>query len=200
MADILERISNPLARSATSALMGASAAAILTGGLLGLTAIEDRSDTVITAFEDLSVHRLGTYAAVAGAIAGGAFGGIVVKPTAARKMSTAVSVPKARPGFHEWTDWRSFVVVNKVPESKEITSFYLKPQDGQPIPDFAPGQFLTIKLDIPDRPRPVIRTYSLSDYAESPDYYRLSIKREGPPKGKDVPPGIASNFMHDQIQ
>ncbi|MEO0377860.1 MAG: 2Fe-2S iron-sulfur cluster-binding protein, partial [Cyanobacteria bacterium P01_A01_bin.17] len=52
---------------------------------------------------------------------------------------------------------------------------------------------------IPGQPRPVIRTYSLSDYAQTPKYYRLSIKREPAPKDLDVPPGLASNFMHDQV-
>ncbi|HHP7244089.1 MAG TPA: 2Fe-2S iron-sulfur cluster-binding protein [Elainellaceae cyanobacterium] len=48
--------------------------------------------------------------------------------------------------------------------------------------------------------RPVIRTYSLSDYVEPVEHYRLSIKRELPPKGLDVPPGVSSNFMHDHVQ
>ncbi|MEL6930480.1 MAG: 2Fe-2S iron-sulfur cluster-binding protein [Cyanobacteria bacterium J06600_6] len=88
----------------------------------------------------------------------------------------------------------------KEAESEEITSFYFQPVDGKPIANFKPGQYLTIKLDIPDHDRPVIRTYSLSDYPESQDYYRLSIKREPAPKNLDVPPGIASNFMHDYIE
>jgi hypothetical protein len=98
-----------------------------------------------------------------------------------------------------WIDWRNFVVVRKVKESEEITSFYLKPEDGQPIPTFQPGQFLTIRLNIPGQARPVIRTYSLSDYTPDDEYYRLSIKREPAPKGADVPPGLASNFMHNHV-
>ncbi|HEY9650772.1 MAG TPA: FAD-binding oxidoreductase [Coleofasciculaceae cyanobacterium] len=63
-----------------------------------------------------------------------------------------------------------------------------------------PGQFLTIKLDIPGQNKPVIRTYSLSDYPDPCNNYRLSIKREPAPKGLDVLPGVASNFIHDRIQ
>ena len=99
-----------------------------------------------------------------------------------------------------WTDWRHFVVVRKVKESEEITSFYLEPQDQGTLPAFQPGQFLTIKLEIPGQPKPIIRTYSLSDYPEPLRYYRLSIKREPMPTGLDVMPGIASNFMHDEVQ
>ena len=99
-----------------------------------------------------------------------------------------------------WRDWRNFVVIRKVKESEEITSFYLQPEDNKTIHNFLPGQFLTIKLDIPGQNKPVIRTYSLSDYPEPLDYYRLSIKREAAPQGLDVMPGLASNFLHDQIK
>jgi uncharacterized protein len=87
-----------------------------------------------------------------------------------------------------------------VKESGEITSFYLKPEDGDEIPSFQPGQFLTIKLEIPGQAKPVLRTYSLSDYPEPCDTYRLSIKREPAPRDLDVPPGLSSNFMHDRVQ
>jgi uncharacterized protein len=99
-----------------------------------------------------------------------------------------------------WHDWRKFIVMRKVTESDNITSFYLYPEDNDSIPAFMPGQFLTIKLDLPERTEPLIRTYSLSDYHQSPLYYRLSIKRELAPVDTDLPPGIASNFMHDRIQ
>jgi uncharacterized protein len=99
----------------------------------------------------------------------------------------------------EWTDWRKFIVMGKVKESDGITSFYLHPEDNGSIPDFSPGQFLTIKLDIPGQSKLIIRTYSLSDYQRSSMNYRLSIKREPAPKDLNVSPGIASNFMHDNI-
>jgi uncharacterized protein len=100
---------------------------------------------------------------------------------------------------NRWTDWRKFIVMRKVKESDGITSFYLQPEDDGAIPDFSPGQFLTLKLDIPGQLKPVIRTYSLSDYDRSPINYRLSIKRELAPADLNVSPGIASNFMHDSI-
>lgn len=187
MVDILERIPNLIARSATAAIMGASAATILTGGLLGLSKMESRT-----------VHKSSLYAGFAAAGIG-AIWGATVSPSRAESRSEAAKDAKGVEAPQRWTDWRKFVVFRKVIESKEITSFHLKPQDQQPISNFQPGQFLTIKLDIPEQSRPVIRTYSLSDYAVTPDYYRLSIKREGAPKDKEVPPGIASNFMHDHI-
>ena len=34
------------------------------------------------------------------------------------------------------------------PESETITSFYLVPEDGESLPQFLPGQFLTIALSM----------------------------------------------------
>ncbi|MEM0981098.1 MAG: 2Fe-2S iron-sulfur cluster-binding protein [Cyanobacteria bacterium P01_H01_bin.58] len=186
MADVLDRFQNPLARGCAAALIGASAASIVSGGLLGLTLLEDRW-----------VHRISTYAALAGAGVGAVLGIAAIRPVQRKSARTEIEAP---PATDEWKSWRNFEVVRKVEESREITSFYLKPQESMDLPSFQPGQFLTIKLNIPEQSRPVIRTYSLSDYQAQPDYYRLSIKREGPPKGQEVPPGVASSFMHDQIQ
>lgn len=102
-----------------------------------------------------------------------------------------------------WSSWREFVVSHKQRESEEITSFHLRPRDSDPLPAFRPGQFLTIELSIPGQTRSVLRTYSLSDYpsgSSTPDHYRLSIKREPPPPGLEVPAGLASNHLHDHVE
>jgi MOSC domain-containing protein YiiM/ferredoxin-NADP reductase len=94
---------------------------------------------------------------------------------------------------------RTLIVDRKEPESETITSFYLIPEDGKPLPPFLPGQFLPLKLDIPGQYQPVVRTYTLSD---SPirNYYRLTIKKEpAPPDRPDLYPGVASTYFHDQV-
>jgi len=96
-----------------------------------------------------------------------------------------------------WKGFRTFVVDRKVPESETITSFYLVPEDGEPLPVYMPGQFLTFKLTIPGQTRPVIRTYSLSDSPGHPDYYRVTIKRE--PLPEDPSAVSASNHFHAQV-
>lgn len=101
-----------------------------------------------------------------------------------------------------WQGWRRFVVRRKHVESAEITSFEFCPVDGGPLPRYRAGQFLTLQLQIPDQDKPVVRTYSLSDWLESdgaPDHYRISVKREPAPPGVDVPPGLASTFLHEQV-
>ena len=99
-----------------------------------------------------------------------------------------------------WNGFRKFRIVSKVKETYDITSFYLAPHDGRPLPGFSPGQYLTFQLNPPDNPQPVIRCYSLSDSPYHPDRYRVSIKRVPPPKKQpDVPPGLASNYFHDSL-
>ena len=115
------------------------------------------------------------------------------KGSFAERLAKAETSTEGRKGL------RSFVVERKEPESGTITSFYLAPADGAPLPGFLPGQFLTLELDIPGQPGPLIRTYSLSDSPNS-EYYRLSIKREpAPANAPDAPAGLSSNYFHDQV-
>ena len=102
-----------------------------------------------------------------------------------------------------WTGFRAFRVDRKLAEdvSQSICSFYLVPEDLQPLLPFLPGQFLTFRLDVPTLAggtEQIIRCYSLSD-APRPDYYRVSIKRAPSPAGGDLPAGRSSNFFHDQV-
>ena len=88
-----------------------------------------------------------------------------------------------------WRGARAFTVVQKVPESAEITSFTLTPQDGGALIDFAPGQYLGLRLQVGGQS--IRRNYSLS---AAPDgrALRISVKRE--------PGGVASNHLHDAVQ
>ena len=99
-----------------------------------------------------------------------------------------------------WEGFRTFVVDRKAPESDTITSFYLRPKDRKPLAPHRPGQFLSFRLDIPGQPQPVTRTYTISD-APHESYYRVSIKREPAPADQpQVPPGLSSNYFHDQVE
>lgn len=97
---------------------------------------------------------------------------------------------------HGWTGFKPFKVIRKQPESNEITSFYLSPEDGEPLASRLAGQYITLRVKLPDG-RQMMRNYSLSDSADTP-YYRISIKREGPASA-EAPAGVVSNYMHDQI-
>lgn len=95
-----------------------------------------------------------------------------------------------------WTDWRDFRIARKVRESAEITSFYLAPVDGEPLPTFLPGQYISIQADVPDLEFKQARQYSLSD-APNPAHYRISVKREDGAAADDrAHPGYVSNVLH----
>lgn len=100
----------------------------------------------------------------------------------------------AQPGG--WNGYRSFRVDRKVVESDVVTSLYLKPVDGGPIAAFKPGQYVTVRVDHPTTPTSP-RNYSLSD-RPGRDYYRISVKREAGLTA-DVPGGLISNYLHDDI-
>lgn len=96
-----------------------------------------------------------------------------------------------------WSGWRPFIVQRKVQESQEITSFYLYPGDGGKVADFLPGQYLTLRLYVPELKVLQPRQYSIS-CAPNGMYYRISVKRE---KGTALQPaGFVSTLLHDQIQ
>jgi uncharacterized protein len=191
-------ISNPLLRAITAGIFLSSLVTIPTA--LAVQMAKSPKDPNVE-----SGSKLVVYASLVSTIIGSAIGlsASKRKDDESRLSDNNSSAPndlsEVEALTSAWKDWRRFIVMRKVKESDNITSFYLHPEDNGPIPEFIPGQFLTIKLDLPDRENPVIRTYSLSDYHQSPSYYRLSIKREDAPPDTSYPPGVASNFMHDRI-
>jgi uncharacterized protein len=96
-----------------------------------------------------------------------------------------------------WEGLRKFKLDRKVEEAEGVCSFYLTPHDGEPIPPFLPGQYLTFQLKIPGQPKPVTRCYSLSESPIERDYYRVTIKRTlPPPEAPQGRPGLVSSFFH----
>ncbi|KAL4902687.1 hypothetical protein BDW74DRAFT_56657 [Aspergillus multicolor] len=101
-----------------------------------------------------------------------------------------------------WTDFRDFRVAQKVPESDTITSFYLEPVDGKPLPSFLPGQYVSIQVPVPQLNHPQCRQYSLSDEPK-PTYYRISVRKDPGLDASDpsapAHPGYVSNILHDTV-
>lgn len=96
-----------------------------------------------------------------------------------------------------WDGFRGFRVERRVEESDVITSFYLIPEDGGAISSFEPGQYVSIKVDIPGEEHTQIRQYSLSD-SSGKGYYRISVKREDASQGR--PAGKVSTYLHEHVQ
>ena len=100
----------------------------------------------------------------------------------------------ARPGG--WRGWRNFVVSHKRPESEVITSFFLEPEDGLPVADFKPGQYISVVVDVPRLGLQQVRQYSLSN-APNGRWYRISVKRESGDTEHSA--GYVSNLLHDLV-
>jgi ferredoxin-NADP reductase len=103
-----------------------------------------------------------------------------------------------------WKGLRSFRVERKVLEdaAEQVCSFYLSPKDGQLLPLFLPGQFLTFQLAIEGcsyADKPLTRCYSLSD-SPNAEYFRISVKRIASPQPTSVAAGISSNYLHDYVK
>lgn len=96
-----------------------------------------------------------------------------------------------------WTGWRPFKVVKKTVESTEITSFYLYPSDGGKVVTHVPGQFISLRLFLPDLGLNQARQYSISSVPDS-SHYRISVKRE---QGFHLNTnGMISNHLHDFVK
>jgi len=92
-----------------------------------------------------------------------------------------------------WRGFKPFRVARRVQESALTVSFHLVPADGTPLPDFKPGQYVSVKTCTPGFQYEQIRQYSLSDVADG-RRYRISVRREGT---ADTPAGQVSSFLHD---
>lgn len=95
-----------------------------------------------------------------------------------------------------WEGWRDFTVVDKVRESDEIQSFYLKPNDNQVLPTFFPGQYIGLRIEQPEFTTQ--RNYTLSCSPNS-DTFRITVKKQ-PPIATGCPVGQISNFLHDKVE
>lgn len=93
---------------------------------------------------------------------------------------------ESRPGG--WRGTRRFRIDAIRQESAAIRSFLLVPQDGGPVADHAPGQYIGVRLVIDGEP--VYRHYSLSALPNGRSY-RISVKREAE--------GRASRHLHDAM-
>ena len=119
-------------------------------------------------------------------------------------------MPPATPASTSaWQGTRDFRVTARSYEDAAGSqcSFCLQPVDGQALPEFRPGQFLTFALDVMPvcsagsaAARAITRCYSLSDRPE-PTHYRVTIKRvPAPADHPEFAPGLSSNHFHDHVQ
>ncbi|KAK4071061.1 uncharacterized protein Triagg1_6428 [Trichoderma aggressivum f. europaeum] len=109
--------------------------------------------------------------------------------------------------WQHWQGWRKFRIEQKVEESDDIYSFYVVPEDGKQLPSFMPGQYVSVRVQVPGKGYLQSRQYSLSERPK-PDYYRFTVKRDRGSQTTRTPsylsnsfgtnPGVVSNMLIDQ--
>lgn len=97
--------------------------------------------------------------------------------------------------MEEKRQWFSVRVKKIEQEGNTIKSFYLFPEVDNFLPDFLPGQFITIKHRIDGCEHS--RTYTLSNAPEE-GHYRISVKAEYSTH-ENQPNGVFSIFLHEQV-
>lgn len=92
-------------------------------------------------------------------------------------------------GVAEGQVWRPMEVTERREETADTTSFVLRHADGTPTPAFRPGQYVSVRVTLPDGARQ-IRQYSLSAAPGRPQW-RITVKRvDGDPAGE------VSSWLH----
>ena len=90
-----------------------------------------------------------------------------------------------------WTGFRPLQVTAVHDETRYVRSVSLADPDGTALPEWLPGQSITLRLSADLSGPPLIRNYSLSNRPGSGEY-RISVKHE--------PHGEASGLIHTQVK
>lgn len=85
---------------------------------------------------------------------------------------------------------RELVCVAREPLARDLETFWFEAADGEPLPDYLPGQHLPISLDIKNER--IQRRYTLSASPDQPERYSISVKK--------VADGRISHWLHQQLQ
>jgi anaerobic selenocysteine-containing dehydrogenase/ferredoxin-NADP reductase len=99
-----------------------------------------------------------------------------------------------------WEDLRAFTVTRLTPEAADVTTVHFEASDGGAVPDFQPGQHITLQLNTPNEP--TLRSYSLTGCAQLQGRrgYQISVRRAMGKDARGMPQlGLGSGFIHDQL-
>jgi nitric oxide dioxygenase len=102
----------------------------------------------------------------------------------------------AAAGVADGDVWRPWTVVGRLEETLEVATFMLRPADRTPSPPFRPGQYVSVRAELPGGARQ-IRQYSLSCAPNGTDRW-ISVKRIA--GASDSPEGEVSNWLHANVR
>ncbi len=89
--------------------------------------------------------------------------------------------------------WQTMEITVRHEETPDAVSLVLRRADGSPTGPFVPGQYLSVRVELPDGAHQ-IRQYSLSS-APGLKTWRITVKREYSADGQ-VPEGEVSSWLH----
>jgi nitric oxide dioxygenase len=105
------------------------------------------------------------------------------------RLYAAASVDPAQP-------LRPYRVVRRIEETADVISLVLEPADGGDRPDIAPGQYVSVFVNLPDQSRQP-RQYTVSSTAVG-TRLQITVRRV---RGVDgAPDGRVSSFLHDHVE
>ncbi|MFI8193318.1 globin domain-containing protein [Streptomyces sp. NPDC085946] len=98
-------------------------------------------------------------------------------------------------GTPDGRTWRPMEIVERREETPDAVSFVLRRTDGAPAGPFRPGQYVSVRVELPDGARQ-IRQYSLSRAPGDPQW-RITVKRL---RGGAGPEGEVSSWLHEHAR
>ncbi|WP_316156850.1 molybdopterin-dependent oxidoreductase [Cupriavidus sp. BIC8F] len=101
-----------------------------------------------------------------------------------------------------WEGYRPFRIVALRKEADDVTAVHVEPADGGRLPDYLPGQHVTIRFFVGTGRQEVVRSYSLTGPAAVADRrgYAIAVRhaRTRLASGEAVS-GVASSFINTQL-
>jgi nitric oxide dioxygenase len=97
-------------------------------------------------------------------------------------------------GVTPQSTWRDWQVVQKTQDTEDVVTFVVKRTDDRAIRTSLPGQYVTLKLLMPDGVHQP-RQYSLTR-ADDGEHRSFAVKRV---RGDGKPDGELSNLLHDRV-
>src|SRR6185295_1811368 len=91
---------------------------------------------------------------------------------------------------------RPYRVVRRIEETADVITLVVEPADGGPLPTIAPGQYVSVFVDLPDGDRQP-RQYTVSSTAVR-TRLQITVRRVRGTNG--APDGRVSSYLHDHLE
>lgn len=101
----------------------------------------------------------------------------------------------AEKGADNGRTWREWTITDRREETPDVVSLTLRPDDGAPLPEVRPGQYVSVRMRMPDGVHQ-LRQYSVSGGDERGR--RITVKRVRGDQG--APDGEMSTLLHAEAR